>query len=150
MILLSVAYLAMFAAIILAALTFIPSVPKPVLNHLFPLYRHAAISLMTKTDFVEYAFTYDKDGTVHEIESSHASHQTSVTIREGMTAGIVHTHPLEGDPRPSRHDIEVAKQTGLPDYVLSARELWVVYPNGKIKLLAYVEVQKNGLKFTKP
>jgi proteasome lid subunit RPN8/RPN11 len=140
----------MLAALVLAVALFTPPAPKCVLNNLFPLYERAAISLLSKNDCTEFSFTYDKDGTVHPIESSHASHETSVTITKRVTAGIVHTHPLDGDPKPSQHDVEIAKKTGLPDYVLSSRQLWVALPSGKIKLIAFVEAKKHELVFFPP
>jgi proteasome lid subunit RPN8/RPN11 len=48
-------------------------------------------------------------------------------IPPGVVA-MAHTHPLHF-PRPSRGDVEVARRVGLPSYVVSRWEIYVIDPS---------------------
>jgi hypothetical protein len=48
--------------------------------------------------------------------------------------GLVHTHPISVDPRPSKFDESLAKRIHAPIYTISRFSVWRVTPDGKLKL----------------
>jgi hypothetical protein len=52
------------------------------------------------------------------------------------TVAIAHTHPLR-IPRPSRHDVELAKRLGIAVLVLTPRNITVVQPDGSVETLLH-------------
>jgi HK97 family phage portal protein len=94
------------------------------------------------SDKIEHSFTVDGAGNPREIQSSHDSAKSSVTVHPGDKA-IIHTHPDNTDPKPSPADAAIAKQFGIPNYELSKNQLWVANPDGTSEKVADVE-WKNG------
>ena len=48
------------------------------------------------------------------------------------TVALAHTHPWQADQRPSQGDIEQARKIGLPIYVVTRWNLYVVDSKGKV------------------
>jgi proteasome lid subunit RPN8/RPN11 len=60
-----------------------------------------------------------------------------VNVRtDDHTIMVIHTHPLEANPMPSGEDVTFAKKNGVPNYVVSVREIWVATPDGKVSKIA--------------
>jgi hypothetical protein len=71
-----------------------------------------------------------------EPQDSHDMFQATMRIDEG-TKLIVHTHSPIVNPRPSYADIKLAERTGVPDLVVSAYAMYIVWPDGKIEEVKY-------------
>ena len=127
-----------------APLPFTPAVESA----LTPLYKTASGSFLNLALEQEWAFTFNPSGMPTPIRSSRTGHRNSLQVIPGYTQGIVHTHPLYSDPRPSDADIQIAKKYKIPNYVLSQHALWVAYPTGKIAKLATVAYEGGQLIFT--
>ncbi|HLX83803.1 MAG TPA: phage portal protein [Terriglobales bacterium] len=97
-------------------------------DQLTKLYAEASPSYHG-TDKIEHSFTVDGAGQPRNIQSSHDSAKSSVTVHPGDKT-IVHSHPNGTDPKPSDADIAIAKQFGIPNYELSHNQLWVANPDG--------------------
>ncbi len=50
--------------------------------------------------------------------------------------GLVHTHPVSVDPRPSTYDVRLAVKMGIPIYTVSRDAIWKVSPDREITLEA--------------
>lgn len=62
--------------------------------------------------------------------------QSSVRIPLGPdTEFIAHTHPDGTQPYPSADDIQIARETGVPDIVVSANAAYLVGPDGTVTKL---------------
>lgn len=85
-------------------------------------------------------FVRDANGVISSVDWPHTGNRTSEHYNGAIPAGtvaIVHTHPLQADEHPSRGDIAQARKIGLPIYVVTRMNLYVVDPNGDvIKLFA--------------
>jgi len=61
------------------------------------------------------------------------SDQFGGTIRVPVdTVLFLHTHPHNGDPKPSPIDIETAKKLGIPNCAVSLKEIWCAMPDGGV------------------
>jgi proteasome lid subunit RPN8/RPN11 len=76
----------------------------------------------------------DADGSISTVMWPHTANRRSEhydgTIPVG-TVAIAHTHPLFAE-RPSRGDIEQARRIGLPVYVITRWNLYVVDSTGTV------------------
>jgi proteasome lid subunit RPN8/RPN11 len=73
----------------------------------------------------------DGNGVTSSVLWPHTANVRSERYRGAIPAGtvaIAHTHPLYAE-RPSRGDIEQAKKIGLPIYVITRWNLYVVDPS---------------------
>ena len=50
-----------------------------------------------------------------------------------QTVAIAHTHPQKVDPKPSSHDVSLARRLNLPIYTISRKGIWKVPPAGTIQ-----------------
>jgi hypothetical protein len=108
-----------------------------VLTQLDNLYAASTMTFLTANDPVEFSFDVLVDGSVTQIESSHSFMRNTLRLPPG-TRAIVHTHPKEGDPKPSQGDIDTARKANVENYVLSLSALWVAEPDGTIHKVADV------------
>jgi hypothetical protein len=110
------------------------------------LYSSASASYLGQ-DKIEHSFTVDGAGKPRDIQSSHDSAKSSVTVHPGDQC-IIHTHPKRTDPKPSAADIAIAEQFGIPNYELSANELWVANGDGSTAKVGNVEWKDGELVLT--
>ena len=87
----------------------------------------------TKADGTEYCFTVEPTGLVFYVGVPYAC--TMTIYKE--TIATVHTHPSSGAPEPSYRDCEDAKETKIPFYVVSQRQIWVALPDGSSHLVSF-------------
>ena len=85
----------------------------------------------------EAGFNVDKYGRAGTITEHSARNGEVPSVEMGVSPqamAIVHTHPSVGgfSPRPSKNDIEVAKQTKKTVYVVGAQGLFAVDPSGVV------------------
>jgi proteasome lid subunit RPN8/RPN11 len=71
-----------------------------------------------------------------EPRDSYQLSQAVMRIDE-TTKLIVHTHSPVVNPTPSYADIKLAERTGIPDLVVSAYAMYIVWPDGKIEEVKY-------------
>jgi len=90
-----------------------------------------------QTDQTEVAafLVRDANGVITSVMWPHSANRRSEHF-EGMipagTVAIAHTHPLQADQHPSGGDIALAKKIGLPIYVVTRRNLYVVDSSGVV------------------
>ena len=84
-------------------------------------------------DGTEYCFTIEPVGLVFYTGVPYAC--TMSIYKE--TIATVHTHPSSGASEPSPKDREDAKETKIPFYVVSQRQIWVALPDGSIHLVLF-------------
>jgi|SRR5437588_1907428 len=126
----------MLAALLFLALSFDVrhSVDDPhVLSALQDLAHRGAY----QTDQTEVAafLVRDANGVIRSVMWPHTANRRSEHYEGTIPAGtvaIAHTHPLQADEHPSRADIEQAKKIGLPIYVVTRRNLYVVDSSGEV------------------
>lgn len=46
---------------------------------------------------------------------------------------FLHTHPHNGDPKPSPVDMETAQKLGVPNCAVSVNQVWCAMPDGKVE-----------------
>lgn len=85
----------------------------------------------------ECSFTESVGDVVNEIDTDPTPLKNAVHVNTSTTM-IVHTHPMSASFLPSPHDVQIAMQTGIPNYVLSVWQLWVALPNGEVKRVGNV------------
>jgi hypothetical protein len=90
-----------------------------------------------QTDQTEVAafLVRDANGVVTSVMWPHTANRRSEHYEGTIPAGtvaIAHTHPWQADQHPSRGDIEQAKKVGLPIYVVTGRNLYVVDSSGAV------------------
>lgn len=119
--------------------------PPRVATNLVNLYETAKPSFMTKEFPFEHSFVFNKEGMPGTITSSHSTMDNVVKLWPN-TAGIVHSHPIGSDPKPSRADIDIAMKKKIPNYVLSRNQLWVATPDGKTRQVADVKYDNGQLQ----
>ena len=86
----------------------------------------------SRSDSREYCFTIEPAGVIFYTGVPHAC--TMNVYKE--TIATVHTHPSSGAPEPSYRDREDAKETKIPFYVISQRQVWVALPDGSAHLVS--------------
>ena len=69
-------------------------------------------------------------------QDSHNMFEATLRIDQD-TKLIVHTHSPNVNPRPSFADIAVTQRTGVPDLVVSAYAMYIVWPDGKVEQVRY-------------
>jgi len=114
-----------------------PELTPQVQDRMQELYTAAAPSFNTSSMNVEHSFTFNQFGNPGRISTSNQRNHNTITLY-GNEKGIIHSHPLGDDPRPSGDDINVAKKAKIPNYVLSKNQLWVADPSGKTRQVATV------------
>ena len=122
--------------------------PPPIVECINNLYQEHGIVLMSSLH-EEFSFTYNNTDGCSPAHSDYEFNHNHVTIW-GNTAGIVHTHPRDTSPRPSDGDVQTARLAKVPNYVLSAMELWVVLPDGSTHRVAWVQNKHGILQLTIP
>ena len=85
----------------------------------------------------EAGFNVDKYGRAGTIREHSARNGEVPSVEMGVSPqamALVHTHPSVGgfSPRPSKNDIEVAKQTKKTVYVVGSQGLFAVDPGGDV------------------
>jgi hypothetical protein len=113
-----------------------------VLTQLDNLYAASTMTFLSASDPVEFSFDVLVDGSVTQIESSHAFMKNVLRLPPG-TRAIVHTHPKESDPKPSQGDIDTARKANVENYVLSLHALWVAESDGTIRKVADIREFKH-------
>jgi proteasome lid subunit RPN8/RPN11 len=86
----------------------------------------------SRSDSTEYCFTIEPAGVIFYTGAPYAC--TMSVYKE--TIATVHTHPSPGAPEPSYRDREDAKETKIPFYVISQRQIWVALPDGSTHLVS--------------
>jgi len=137
-------YLILSPALAAAPVQTAPILRTPTVHRqVTALYIRALVTFMTD-DGTEYAFTFDVNGQVSDIQSSYEHDRTVVTISTS-TVGVVHTHPRGCSPRPSEQDITVARDAGIDNYVLSEYALWVAHLDGRVEKVGNVTLKRGDL-----
>jgi proteasome lid subunit RPN8/RPN11 len=90
---------------------------------------HAHCIGVIDRDDQEYSAVVENTGKFHIRADPASSMEAPVSI-DAHTVLIIHTHPNNAIPTPSAHDIAVARQTGIPDLIISQHEEWIVTPDG--------------------
>jgi hypothetical protein len=77
----------------------------------------------------------DANGTISSVMWPHSADRRSEHYDGAIPAGtvaIAHTHPWQADQHPSRGDVEQARKIGLPIYVVTRSNLYVVDSSGEV------------------
>jgi len=95
------------------------------------------------TAHFETGFAIGKDGRPGKLQSSifapyEAAHHLQISFST-TDIGTFHVHNKYGDPKPSPHDIQIAKTTHKMVYVSSREGLYCVDPNGNVRHLSASE-----------
>ena len=95
---------------------------------------HRGVYQVDQTEVAAF-LVRDSNGVISAVRWPHTANRRSEHYEGAIPAGtvaIAHTHPLQADPRPSRGDIEQARKIGLPIYVVTRRNLYVVDASGGV------------------
>lgn len=122
--------------------------PPAVEARLTDLYKMAASSYLDPAITDEHSFVWNKFGNPGNIGSTHESDHDHLVITPGYTSGLIHTHPVSVDFRPSDGDVDTAKKAGINNYVLSQRQLWVASPDGTRSKVADVSFRDGKLSLS--
>lgn len=112
----------------------VPAVPQPVAKK---LRMSAAFSMIGGSSMGTHSSENTEKSAAIEANGNIVygsfSDQFGGTIRVPADAVLfLHTHPYNGDPRPSPIDIETAKELGIPNCAVSLQEIWCAMPNGNV------------------
>jgi hypothetical protein len=126
----------MLTAVLLLALAF--DVRRSTDNpHVMAALQDLAHCGAYQTDQTEVAafLVRDRNGVISSVMWPHTANRRSEQYDGAIPAGtvaIAHTHPWQADQHPSRGDIDQAKKIGLPIYVVTRRDLYVVNSSGEV------------------
>jgi proteasome lid subunit RPN8/RPN11 len=117
------------------AQTAVPTIPQTVIKH---LRMSAAMSMiggssMGSQDSVntEKSAAIEANGNV-VLDSFSDRFGGTIRVPKDIVL-FLHTHPINGDPRPSEVDVETAKKLGVPNCAVSLKQVWCAMPDGRIE-----------------
>jgi hypothetical protein len=126
----------MLTAILLLALSFDVrhSIGDPHLLAALRGLAHRGVYQIDQTEVAAF-LVRDANGGISSVMWPHSANRRSEHYEGVIPAGtvaIAHTHPWQADQHPSRGDIEQARKIGLPIYVVTQRNLYVVDASGEV------------------
>jgi proteasome lid subunit RPN8/RPN11 len=111
-----------------------PEIPQPVVEK---LRMSAAFSMVGGSSFgthstenAEKSAAIEANGNV--VYGSFSDQFGGTTRVPANTVLFLHTHPHNGNPKPSPVDIETARKLGVPNCAVSLEEIWCAMPDGKV------------------